>query len=746
MIGFWLLVTLGFSTRIPYLVVDDTVESFYLEGDPSIEFYHDFIEKFDSDEFFLVALKTDDVFSEPSLALIRDLTETLSAIPNVVDAVSLTNVKDIVAGDNDIEVAPLIGDQALTEAERQDRRRRASANPLIVGSIVSPDGTAAAVFCRVERIYNDSAFRKRITAQVRAVMKEKIPEGMTAFAAGGPIFHTVYVEHVQTDLHRFTPITIVLIAVLMMLIYRKWGTIWLPLVLISSSLVWIMGVLQLSGSTLSLVSNILPPLILVIGLAVFVHILNRYEEEYRKNGEKRQALIVTIRHLIWPCFLTSLTTAIGFGSLAISRIVPIRETGVLAAFGVMTTFAISITVGPAILSRLAPPAARTVVSHRNDPIDRLLALCTRWVIHRPWTVVVISALVTALGLSGILLLKVETNLIEYFRPESQVRQSYQFFEENISGANALELFLDGGKPDVFLEPANLRAMESVQRKLEQSPRITGSQSMADLVKMINRAFHNDDPAHYRIPDTRQEIAQLLLLLSMAEDRGGLDFFTDLNYSNARISSRMTTIPSSRLRKLVDDIEHYAASVFGPDIRAEATGEVVLYVDMEKELVHGQIKGFGIAIVIIILAVIALFRSVRVGLFSIYPNIAPILMTLGLMGVVGIPINLATCMLPSIAIGIAVDDTIHLLSRFRSEYKKRGWEDLPGAIREALATTGRAMVVTSVVLFCGFLVLVFSQFQPNMHFGILTAFTMIWALAADLLTVPALLVLLKPKRF
>ena len=739
------LITLLFGTRLSGLQVKDTVEHFFLEGDASVEFFRSFLDTFESDEFFLVAFETDDAYSDATLGLIRRLTDRLGRLDHIEQVVSLTNVQDIRAAGDDLTVEPLVPDGPLTAAQRAELPVRAAINPLIVGNVVAADGRAAAVFCRVERVADDSEYRKALTAHVYDLMDELIPAGTTAFAAGGPIFYTEYIHFVERDLRTFTPVTMLLLAVLMMVVYRRWRAVWLPMLCILMALIWTLGMLELTGRSMNLVTNIIPPLILVIGLAVIVHVMNRYEEEFLRLGDKREALIGAVAHLIQPCFLTSLTTAVGFASLAISRIKPIRETGMLAAFGVMMTFVISISIAPAILSRLAPPRLPRQTRHGRDWLDRVLAACARLVIARPKAVVVVSALLSALAVVGMTRLTVETNLIEYFAPDTRIRQAFQFLQEHISGANSLEVFVQGDN-DALLDPAALRAIEATQREMEKSPRITSTQSLADLVKLLNRAFHGDDPAFFRIPDSREQIAQLLLLLSMSDDRGGLDMFTDLNYAKARIAARLTTIPSPVLRALLDDLRQFVDTTFPESLRVAATGEVVLYVTMEKELVEGQLKGFAIALVIIIGCVMALFWSVRVGAYSIYPNIIPIIMTLGLMGLLSIPINLATCMIPSIAIGIAVDDTIHFLSRFRAEYRRRNHADVGGAITATLATTGRAMVVTSLVLFGGFLVLLASQFQPNRYFGVLTALTMVWALAADLLTVPALLVLLKPKRF
>jgi len=748
-LGLCLAITLPAASRLPLLEVKDTIEHFFLENDPAILFYNSFLEKFETDEFFLVAFETDDAYSDENLALIRKLTDKLKNLDNIDQVVSLTNVNDIVGDGETIQAAPLIGEGPPTDAQRAAWPLRAKANPFIGGAVVAPDGRAAAIFCRSRRIADDSVYRKVMTAEVYRIIKETIPAGRAAFAAGGPIFYTEYMYFVGRDLVTFTPLTVLLLVVLMILIYRRWRAVWLPMVCITTALIWTLALLQLLGSSLNLVTIVIPPLILVIGVAVIVHVMNRYEEEYRRIGDRREGLVVALVHLIKPCFLTSFTTAVGFASLAVSHIVPIRETGLYAAFGVMSTYLVSITVAPAMLALLPPPdAKRPTGAGRRDWLDKLLTGCVELVLRRPRAIVVLSASVTLAGIGGAFLLNIETNLIEYFHENSGIRRAYRFLEERISGANSLEILIEGEGENAMLEPEVLRGMEHLQREMKQvfNPRtgrsyVTTSQSLADLLKLIHRAYTGED-GDYRLPDSRAAAAQLLEMARLGDDELGVLTAPDNSY--ARISGRLTTIPSRELRRLLRHIDGAIAAAFPAGIKAAATCEAVLFVNMEKELVLGQLKGFGLAIVVIIACIILLFWSWRVGLFSIYPNILPIIMTLGVMGLTGIPINLATCMMPSIAIGISVDDTIHFLSRFRVEYRARG--NLTEALRTTMRTTGRAMVITSVVIFFGFFVLVASQFRPNMFFGVLTALTMIWAVAADLLVVPAMLALLRPKKF
>ncbi|MDP8224334.1 MAG: MMPL family transporter, partial [Candidatus Lernaella stagnicola] len=277
-----LLVTLGMASRLPLLEVKDTVEHFFLDGDPSLNYYHRFLDQFESDEFFLVAFATQDAYGEETLAVVRDLTARLEKIENIEQVISLTNVDDIRSSGDELDVAPLIGDRSLNAAERADVLQRAQRNPMIVGSIVAPDGRAVAVFGRTKRIPDDSQYRKALTAEVYEAIAAAVPKDTRAFAAGGPVFYTEYVQFVQRDLRTFTPLSMAVLSLLMIVVYRKWRAVWLPMVCILIALIWTLGVLQLMNRSLNLVTNIIPPLVLVIGLAVIVHVLNRYEEAYRR--------------------------------------------------------------------------------------------------------------------------------------------------------------------------------------------------------------------------------------------------------------------------------------------------------------------------------------------------------------------------------------------------------------------------------------------------------------------------------
>ena len=748
LLGATLVITAFFFVQLGRLQIDDTVEAMFLENDPDLRTYREFLKYFATDEFFIVAVKVDDALDEKTLQLVTRLTERIEKLDNIRRVVSLTNVTDIAATPEGISIDRLIPSMRLNEAQKKNIWRRIENNPLIINNLVSPDGRTVAIFVETEPSPKDRFYRRRLTNAVRKILAEEIPEDMTAYAAGPPIIDTVYREYVVKNLNTLMPISTLVLIIVLILIYKNARAVVIPAVSVLMSLIWTMGSIPLLGFSLNLVSTIIPPLLLVIGVAVVIHLLNQYNEELRSKPKPKDAMVDALAHVIQPCFLTSFTTAIGFLSLATSRIRPVRETGILCSLGVMVAFVVGIIFPSFVLVRLKAPKRELERPFDYGLLGSLLRTVRNINAKAPSAVLTVSAVVAALAIIGIVRIKVETNIINYFPEDSEIYRSYEFLEDNIGGAAALEIFIKGPSERSVIRPAALKAMERTQEFLRRNKKVTASFSIADYVKILNRAFHDDDPRYFVIPDDPKQIAQLLFLMETSDAADDLENLVTGDeqrgdYSVARISVRVATMSSSELRRFLREIEDFCRRTFPPDFSVETAGSLVLYAHMEKALVEGQLRSFALALIVIIAVIMVLFGSWRVGVYAFSPNVIPIMVTLGFMGLTGIPINLATCMMPSIAIGIAVDDTIHFLARFRREYRRTHDAVVSSSI--TLTTTGRAIVVTSIVLFFGFLVVVLSDFKPNYYFGILTALTMVWALLGDLFTLPSSLIRFPPKK-
>jgi len=743
-----LALTAFFFARMSHLEIDDAVESMFLEDDPDLRTYREFLRYFTTDEFSLIAIKVDDALSEQTLGMVDRITKRLEQIEGVRRVVSLTNTNDIAGTPEGISIGRMVPSIVLNDVQRKRTWERIERNPLVLNNLVAPSGRAVAVFAEIESVSKDRLYRRRITESIHEIMAQEIPKGTQAFAAGPPIIDTVYRNYVVDNLRTLMPIGTLVLIITTLLIYRNARSVVLPAASVIMALIWTMGSIPLLGFTVNLVTTIIPPLLLVIGVAVVIHLLNQFNEELRSKPNPKAAMVDALEHIIKPCFLTSFTTAIGFSSLSLSKIRPVRETGILCALGVMIAFFVGIIFSSFVLARLKPPKRELSRPFDRGYLSSFLSAVGKIDVRLPALVLAVSALVALVAVFGISKIKVETNLIHYFPEESEIYQSYDFLEENIGGASSLEIFIKGPRGNSAIRPGALRAMEKVQKFLARHPKVTATSSVADYVKILNRAFHGDEQGHFAIPDDPRQIAQLLFLMETSDASSDLESLVtgDVergDYSIARISVRVATMSSSELRAFLADVQDFCDRVFPSDFDVEPAGSLVLYAHMEKALVEGQLKSFALALVVIIFVIMLVFGSWRAGVYSFAPNVIPIMVTVGFMGISGIPINLATCMMPSIAIGIAVDDTIHFLARFRREYRKN--RDPRASSEITLATTGRAIVVTSIILFFGFLVVVFSDFKPNYYFGILTALTMVWALLGDLFTLPSSFICFPPKK-
>jgi len=705
----------------------------------------------------------------------------------VLKTTNILNVTGVKATEQGVDIGSLAenGEAPYLEEEIAEFKKRVYNNPNIINNLISIDGKTTAIAVPI-KVYSNNLgrdengqkgapeysrkfldnYRREISFYAAGILKDQAridkDKGLTIeyHLAGGPVFASHYINYVERDSGIFLPLTMLVIIAFLLLIYRNIRGALLPVAIVVISVIWTFGLMGILGYSITLVSTILYPLVLVIGLAVVIHILNQYYEEvsnYHKNenniintyfnegkpaslrnGYKKEKLLIiqrAVSHIFAPCFWTSVTTSIGFASLGVSKVVPIAQTGLMASWGVMATFFVAIILTPIMLIILPIQQKPKRRIFHSNLLSRILksgaAFNGRF--YKP--VLIFSILLLILTTYAATKVKAETNLREYFKKESPIHLAHSFLEEKLAGVTTIEFAIDGKQKDSLKNPAVLRAIEKFQEKILQREAVSKTTSISDLVKMMNQAMGDGKMENFRIPDTRQGVSQLLILF---EQDTALSSMVDFNYSYTYISARFQNMGSGEIRALVEEIMADAPAIFsGVDVNVKPMGATWLAVLLEKYIIEGQIKSFALAMSVISIFMFIFLRSFSLGMAALLPNILPIFLTLGFMGLAKIPINLATCMVPSIAIGIAVDDTIHFLNRYKRERKssKNTFE----ACEKVMTTTGQAIVLTSVILFAGFSVLLMSSFVPNIYFGALTAFTMASALFGDLVLLPGFLI-------
>ena len=494
-----------------------------------------------------------------------------------------------------------------------------------------------------------------------------------------------------------------------------------------------------------MVSGMLMPLIFIISLAATVHILNKFYQEVKLSGDRRESIRKTVKYISIPCFLTCVTTSIGFLSLIASDVTPVKTTGIFMAAGIMMSFFVCITLVPGMLSLFPEWMSRPFVYIQkerrpgNKEFQGIYGCIGKFVKNNTIYVFFLSLACVGIAIYGITKIEAESSIFKSFPESSGITRSTEHIEQELMGLLPMDIVIDAGNMGGIFQPDVLAEMAKLQDYLKRIPEVTNSMSVVDYVKNLNKLLNKDKPDNQVI--TEEKAIDYVKLASLHGDNIVKSLYTEDN-NEGRVAVRMKNVGSARYQEIVEGIEGFIKVNFPLSTGCAITGIVPLLMDMQGYLIESQIKTFTLAFILIFICIALLLKSARVGVMSMIPNLIPIAITLGVMGYLGINLDVATIMIASVAIGISVDDTIHFLYRFKSEFKKDGDHYL--AIHRTLSGVGRALIITTVVATCGFLIFCLSSFKPIQYFGLLTGISMMSALAADLFILPSCILLFKPK--
>lgn len=726
-----LLLAFPFLLQLPNVQTVDNVDYFTIEDDPDVAFYKTIKDTFGDDEFFVIAFSSPEMFTPPLLRMIATITKELEAIPEVEEVQSLANVDYIHGAEEYFEVRPFlehIPDDALG---LDILRRQALSNPLYVGNLISTDGnTVAIVVSPKTHNAEDGSFRKRLLEQTKAVLKNHGDLVDQFHLAGWTMTNFSLSQFMKSDVATFIPLTYLFITLTIWLTFRNLRLTLLALANISICTGATMGLFPLLGITLNNVTTIVPPLIMALALTDTVHIFSHLDKKLLAQSQSpAEALKIVLKRVLIPSFLTSLTTAAGFISLVLSDIPPIKEFGYVASIGMVFEFVFSFLLLPPLLL-LCNPGKIFIYDSNGQGFNAFLSGLSNFVHSYPRRITAVTALLLLGALWAASTIKVETNLLEYFKPSSTLRHELEYVESRLSGVGTVDISLKAQERDAFRDPVNLAVIERVQSLAETLSGVDRTISFVDFLKDMNMSFHDENQDFYRIPDSRELVSQYLLLY----DSGDMEDFITTEYDHARILIRISEHNSASQARIIAALRSFIDQNENNGLQIRVTGRAVQDVNTIDALVQGQVQSLTMAAGVISLIMILAMRSLAIGLLSLVPNMVPIVLNFGIMGALGIPLNTSTALISVIGLGIAVDDTIHFLT----EYNLRRAEKMP--IREALRRVtmdkGLGICSSSVILFIGFSVLMLSNFVPTMSFGFLSAVIMITAWIGDMIVLPA----------
>ena len=739
---FMVIGALAQAPRANITEIDNDITAWFSKDDPVYRDYERFRTEFGGTRALIIALKADSpdrLFARETLQTIEAITgdiervDTVERVNSLATATIVEALKGGDAEDGGLEVRPLL--DGLATRDPADIRRRALEDDLIRGDLVSDNGSTTAIIVGFDEDRIDEV-RAGVIQKIHDIVDPRLPTGVRAYYNGSLEISETYNRITLDNQRKFTPPILLFTVLAIYLSFRSWRKTLLAMFAVLVSLLWTLGLYSLMGFSFNVLASMLVPLIVVLAIADDVHIMQHWDEE-RRHGDVEQAFKATVAHLTAPLLGASATTALGMLSLATSNVVAVRSFGVGAAVGIMVDFVISLVLMPTLLTLVKPETAEA--PHERYFLAPLKAIA-RFSCARPGRVLAVSVGLAILASIGILRLRVDTNHISFFSADHPLGQSAAVIDKELGGVYSFQIMLEG-PPESLKTPDALQRVDRLEEALRRFPYVRKVTSVADYVKRINKELNDGRADANVVPADANTIAQELFVFALGgEGRHELERVVASDYSRAQISIKLQSMSSDLVLEQVEEADRMAKEAFeGTGITVLTTGSGRLFSTLDHYLVMSQLSSFGTAFFTVFGVIFLVFRSFRFGLLTIAPNLLPVLAVLGVMGYLGISMNVATVMVASVALGIVDDDTIHFINRYRRE--AAAGKSTEEAIGIATAHEGRASLTTAIINSAGFGVLLLSEYKPTAWFGGLLALTMLTAFLAEVFILPATIKLL-----
>jgi len=756
--------------HVPQIKMDTSTEGFMHEDDPVLITYDKFRHQFGRDEKVVLALRDENIFSLEFLTTLKELHKELeTSIPFVEDVTSLYNVRNTRGEGDKLITDDLLEPFPTTKTQVDTIKRRVMQSHFYKNLLISEDGKMTTIIIETDayshegekRVSDIDAFtdgfddtptsstqdnnnkafltdkeNAQLINSILTITKKYQNRGLEIYLAGSPSINHALKSQMKTDMQKFMRITFLIILVSLFLIFRRLSAVFYPLLVIMFSLLTTVGTMAWAGVMFKLPTQIVPSLLLAVSVGATVHILSIFFDRFNSSGDKKEALSYTLSHSGLAIAMTSITTAIGIGSFVGSEVAPISDLGMFASFGVLISLILTLTLLPALLSitKLKPKSKKKMLK-----IDEFMKKFAQIPINHTRSILILSAILVIFSLVASTQVELSHNPLKWFQPHSPDRVATETIDQQMNGSVTIEVVVDTGKENGWIDPIRLEALNKLSTKLEsymdEHTHVGKVISLATIVKETNRALHENKEEFYTIPTDANLVSQELLLF---ENSGSddLEDVVDSQFSKARITIKIPWTDTVYATEIVDYVKNQTNLTFQDD-KIEVTGMMPLLSNTFSNAVFSSVKSYFIAAIAITFMMMLILGSVRIGLLSMIPNLAPIIVGLLLMVVAKIPLDMFTLLIGSIAIGLVVDDTIHFMHNFKRYYLESG--DTSYAIEQTFLTTGKAILITTMVLSLGFFAYLAANMISVQNFGLLTASVIIFALLSDLLLAPALMI-------
>jgi predicted RND superfamily exporter protein len=737
-------VLLGLAAR--HVRVEGSVESVLPRHDPAVQYYAQVRTQFGSDDIAVVGVRAPELFTVPTLTKIARVTDRLAALEGVERVLSLTNTVDPAA--DVFDPPPLLPNIPPSPAEIEALRAKLAETPLYANNLVAPDHKGAAINV-VFRPLTDAQYADlRIDERIAEILASET--GLEQFYyTGASRVQQEAVRLMRHDLLRFTPLALFCVMVILWFSFRRLRAVVLPIITVVIAVVWTLGVMGLVGKPISLGTFMLPPLLLVIGSAQAMHVIAAYYEQIRAQYESGEAVLRALRQVWSPLLISAFTTAVGFGSLMISPIAAIWDLGLLSVLGVVALTVTSLGYLPSALVLWTRYAGRSSETAPSPRVEHLMERLGSQAYAARGVVLGGAAVVALVGFGGAARIEVDSDFLTYFDPESPVRRDHELINQEIVGSNPFYLIVEGGAEGALKRWEVLRKVKDLQTFVGTLPGISGSISVVDYLELLEKGLNKTGEEDILV-DASGKIIEGGKAQSFWENPANLPAVLNLiavspatfkavvspDFSRANIVIRSKVSGSRQIEAILAQIRQYVTQNFPRGLRVVPTGNLVLITGTSSRIVFDQIKSVSFALLVIFAVMALMLLSARVGLLAILPNVLAITVFFGLLGWFGVYLNLGTSLIATIALGIAVDSSVHYMWRLSREL--RGESEQAAAIQRTMRAVGGPMLYITLALAAGFFTFAGSSFPPIRNFGILTSITLATAFGANLIVLPALL--------
>ncbi len=727
-------ITIGSLTLFPRLEIDPDLDNYVpVEMDNRVNMNHmDSI--FGGSEMILVMLKDEDVVKRSTLKRLKNLSEELGNLEGIDRSVSPFDAQTISTEDGFIIMEPFMENIPGDQAGYNELKSEILGNRMASRFFSTDDFELVSLMLMKDSDYSDDLL---ITA-IDSVLLEH-PGTEEVLLGGLPYVRYSITGNIKKDLKVLLPVALLLMIFMLFASFREWKGVFMPFSVVIMSMILSFGVMALLGWNISLITVLMPIMLIAIANDYGIHMIARYQE--LAQSENPPSMLEICRQIYTdlkrPIIIAGLTTIGGILGLLTHTMIPAAQIGVLTAIGIGFSLILSIWFLPAMLSYFQPVGkVRVKKIRRVMSADKWLRKISHMVTNHPKQVIITSVLVGVLGITGIFFIKVDTNIEGYFLGNSKVSRSIKLINEKLGGSQFISILFSGE----VLSPEILQRMEYYEKVLSEDPAVGTVSSPVTLVKELSKGFYNvDEEGYNQIPSTLNEVYQFIEIFTMGGNEEAVEQFVDYNYENSRLLVSLKDGSNMEGKRLLKKMQELVKD--DPDVSFIA-GSSLTKIQLADMVVSGQIKSLMLAMVVVFVLLALIFRSGRAGFISVLPLSVAILVLFGLMGFFGITLDIATALISSIMIGVGIDYTIHYLWRFKEELAKGvGHKE---ATLKTLTTTGRGIIINALSVIIGFMVLTLSNFAPLRFFGALVVISITTCLICALVLIPSIVVLVKPR--